>query len=104
MASVNFRKLPVAVSTPRQTAEAVNQLLDGKINAVGTVTLNTSTTTTSVSDRRCGAESVIVLMPTTANAAAESLYVNARSKQQFTITHANNSQADRTYAYAILGG
>lgn len=102
--SINFRKLPAMGSTPRQTAEIVNQILDGKINAVGVVTLASSTTTTSVSDRRCGAESVILLMPTTANAAAENPYVNARSKQSFTITHANNGQTDRTYAYAILGG
>jgi hypothetical protein len=44
-------------------------------------------------------------MPTTANAAAEigngTIYVSSRGKQTATITHANNSQTDRTFAYAL---
>ena len=46
-------------------------------------------------------------MPTTANASAEvgagTIYVSARAKQTFTLTHANNGQTDRTYKYAIIG-
>jgi hypothetical protein len=46
-------------------------------------------------------------MPTTANAAAEigngTLYVSSRDKQQFTITHASNTQSDRTFGYVVQG-
>jgi hypothetical protein len=54
-----------------------------------------------------GSESVIVFTPTTANAAAEqgggTMYLSARAKQSFTITHANNSQTDRTFIYIVIG-
>jgi hypothetical protein len=47
------------------------------------------------------------LMPTTANAAAEigagTAYISARTKRSFTITHANNSQSDRTFGYVVIG-
>ena len=46
-------------------------------------------------------------MPTTANASAEqgagTMFVGPRAKQSFTITHANNAQTDRTFAYSVLG-
>jgi hypothetical protein len=44
-------------------------------------------------------------MPTTANAAAEmdGMFVSSRGKQTFTITHANNSQSDRTFKYVVIG-
>jgi hypothetical protein len=50
---------------------------------------------------------VIVFTPTTANAAAEqgggTMYLSARAKQGFTLTHANNSQTDRTFLYIVIG-
>jgi hypothetical protein len=43
----------------------------------------------------------------TANAAAEvgngTIYVSAVTNGSFTLTHANNSQVDRTFRYAISG-
>jgi len=46
-------------------------------------------------------------MPMTANAAAEfgngTLYVAARVKGAFTLAHANNAQADRTFGYVLIG-
>lgn len=91
----------------RILAQAVRNILDGKINATGTVTLTASSATTTLSDRRIGPDSVILFMPTTANAAAEvgagGLYVSARTDESATITHANNAQTDRTFGYAVLG-
>lgn len=90
-----------------QIVFTTNQLLDGHSNNVGTVTLTASVATTVVDDRRTGVNSVILFMPTTANAAAEvgagTMYISARGKQTFTITHANNAQTDRTFAYAAFG-
>jgi hypothetical protein len=92
----------------RLLANAVNAVIDGKINAVGSVTLTASAASTVVSDLRAGATSVVLFMPTTANAAAEAaaggFYVSAQGKQTFTITHANNAQTDRTFRYVVLGG
>ena len=101
-----FRTLPVNGSDdPREVARVIRNLVDGKVNSTGTVTLTASTTTTTVSDQRAGGDSVILLMPRTANAAtaASTTYVSARAKQSFTLTHANNAQTDRTCGYAILG-
>lgn len=101
-----FQTLPVeGTSDARQVALVVRNAMDGKINATGTVTLTASSATTVVTDNRAGGDSVVLFMPTTANAAAEvpTMYVSARAKQSFTITHANNAQTDRTFSYVILG-
>ena len=91
----------------REVATIVNNILDGKINSTGTVTLTASAATTVVTEDRTGATSVILFMPTTANAAAEQaaggMFVSSRGKQTFTITHANNSQADRVFDYIVIG-
>jgi len=107
MTDFNYVKLPAAGADPRQTAQAVNLLIDGKFNSTGTVTLTASADSTAVTDYRAGPDSVIVFTPTTANAAAEqgggTMYLSARAKQGFTITHANNSQTDRTFLYIVIG-
>lgn len=104
MAVNQFRSLPV-VHGARDVFEVVNSLRDGKVNSTGSVTLTASSATTTVADLRAGQDSVILFMPTTANAAAAvgGLYVSARGKQSFTLTHANNAQTDRTFAYVVLG-
>lgn len=107
MTDFNYVKLPAAGADPRQTAQAVNLLIDGKLNSTGTVTLTASAASTAVTDYRAGPDSVIVFTPTTANAAAEqgggTMYLSARAKQGFTLTHANNSQTDRTFLYLVIG-
>ena len=107
MTEINFVKLPASGGSPRETANVVNLLVDGKINAAGEVTLAASTASTTVTDYRVGSESVVVFTPTAANAAAEqgagTMYLSARSKQSFTITHANNAQTDRTFIYLVIG-
>ena len=83
------------------------QLRDGKINATGSVTLTASAASTAVTDARVGGNSMVLFMPSTANAAAEqgagTMYVSSVGKQTFTITHANNGQTDRTFSYAVFG-
>lgn len=107
MAVTNFRRLSPLANDAREVATIVNNILDGKINATGTVTLTASAASTAVTEDRAGATSVILFMPTTANAAAEQaaggMYVSSRGKQTFTITHANNAQTDRTYDYIVIG-
>lgn len=93
----------------RQHAHVINNIMRGKVNATGTVTLTANAATTTVTDFRATPECVILLMPTTANASAEqgagTIYISSRSASdnQFVITHANNAQTDRTFDYVILG-
>lgn len=107
MADANFRRLPSAATNPREISQVVNGVLDGKLNSTGSFTCTASAASTSVTDYRAGLDSVILLMPTTANAAAEigagTIYISARNKQSFTVTHANNAQTDRSYGYVIIG-
>lgn len=92
---------------PKKVILSLQQLAAGRSNAVGSVTLTASATTTTVTDNNCAAGSVPILIPTTAHASAEvgagTIYISAVANRSFTVTHANNSQADRTYLYAILG-
>jgi hypothetical protein len=100
-----YRTVPPSGDTPRNTAFVIRQNKEGKTNNTGTVTLADGSSTTTVTDRRAGADSVITFMPTTANAASDlpNLYVSSRSDGQFELTHTNNSQQDRTYGYVITG-
>lgn len=87
--------------------QAIRELFAGRSNAVGTVTLTAGAASTSVSAINCGASSRVFLMPTTAHASAEfgngTIYVSAVAAGQFTLTHANNAQADRTFFWVVLG-
>ena len=107
MADANFRRLPTEAANPREVSQVVNSILDGKLNSTGSFTCTASAATTSVTDFRAGEDSVILLMPTTANAASEqgagTIFVSTRAKQSFTVTHANNAQTDRTCDYVIIG-
>ena len=107
MADANFRRLPPEATNGREISQVVNNILDGKLNSTGSVTLTASAASTAVTDYRAGYDSVVLFMPTTANAAAEQaaggFYVSSRGKQTFTITHANNTQTDRTFDYIVIG-
>lgn len=91
----------------RAVAEVVNRLLSGKMNVTLSVTLTASAASTTVIDARVGVFSALPYNPVTAHAAAEiaagGFYVSAQQNGQFTLTHANNAQADRTFTFAILG-
>ena len=96
---------PNSAEHRRLLAQAIELLYDGKINALGDVTLAVSSATTTLSDSRIGPDSFIGFMPTTSNAAGalSGLYVSSRGKQTATLTHANNSQSDKTFRYVVLG-
>lgn len=86
----------------RELATAINQLIIGRINSVGTLTIANATTSTVVTDPNAHVGSVPLLTPTNAAAAAISPYVTARSLNSFTLTHANPG-APATFLYALLG-
>lgn len=87
--------------------QAIRQLMQGRNNATGEVTLAASATTTTVAAPNCSSESEVFLQALTAHAAAEvgngTIYVSTIANGSFTITHASNSQTDRTYSWVALG-
>jgi hypothetical protein len=69
-----FRSLPAFGGDQRAVAEVVRGIMDGKTNNTGTITLATGgATSTTLTDRRIGPDSVIVFAP--ASSAANSDYV-----------------------------
>lgn len=92
-------------ATGREIAQRVNRILQGKLNAVTSLTLTANDTTTTLTDVRIGAATWIGLMPTTANAAAAlgTTYVSARDTGTATITHANDASTDKTFDVLLIG-
>lgn len=84
-----YRRLPNPGGTPREVAEVVNNLVEGKINSTGTVTLATGgATTTTLIDRRIGPDSVILFMPVSVAAAAANFYPYGTFEERADITFA----------------
>jgi hypothetical protein len=89
----------------REIGERIGRLLQGKFNAVTTLTLTANAASTTLTDKRIGGATWIGLMPLTANAAAAlaTTWVSARANGSATITHANNAQVDKTYDVLLIG-
>lgn len=93
----------------RKVSEVVNRSLSGKLNAVTEVTLDSSAGSTTLSDPRLTINSFVAFDPLTENAATElaagTLYVASAGRRngEFTLTHANSSQTDRSYKILIVG-
>lgn len=67
-----FRRLPVFGADQRNVAEIVNNIMDGKTNNTGTITLATgNATSTTLYDARISIESKIVLIPFSSAAFAD---------------------------------
>jgi hypothetical protein len=99
--------LPFREEALRRIAQAVNGLLQGKSNNVGTVTCTPGATSTVVTDSRIGANSTMPLDARSASAAAElgagTAWWSSQGKGTATLTHANAVSADRIFRFAIIG-
>ncbi len=104
--------MPAYVLAPEETNQrkintAINQLAQGRSNAVGRVTLAANAGATTVQAENCGATSVVLLSALTAHAAAElgngTIFVSAVAAGAFTLAHANNAETDRVFGYVCLG-
>lgn len=70
---MTFRVLPYQGGTPREISEIVNNIMNGKTNNTGTVTLATGNAlTTTLYDERISPETKIILIPFSAAAFADS--------------------------------
>jgi hypothetical protein len=81
--------------------------MQGNLNIAGTtpLTLTASATTTVLNDPRIGGTTVVLLQPTTANAAASlaTTWFSPPGKGTVVINHTNNAQVDRTFQYIMAG-
>jgi hypothetical protein len=99
---MSYLNLPVNGGTPREISNVVNNILNGKINSTGNVTLTNSSATTTLYDARIGDDSVILFMPTTSDASTENIHVTGRQKGQATLNHAS-ATTTRSFGYIVFG-
>lgn len=109
----NFPSVPVTGVSWREwltrVATTLNEVLRGRLNVTGTLTLTANAASSTLTDDRISINSAIILVPATANAAAElgngTLFISETNRVNGSIilTHANNAQADRTYRFVIIG-
>lgn len=84
-----------------RVAKVVNNLLIGKLNNTGTAVLNGGAASITISDARCGPDSVIALMGTGATPVGH-WSVQTRTNGSFTVTRTSTT-GTCTIAYTLLG-
>jgi hypothetical protein len=89
----------------RRLREALNLVIQGKLNCTANLTLNKDAVSTTVSDVRAGPNSTILPMPTSATGASafNTWWVSTRETGRFVISHVSTSTSDATATYAIFG-
>jgi hypothetical protein len=91
-----YRKLPQIGGTPREVAEVVNNIIEGKSNNTGEITLATgNATTTTIYNERIGYNSIILLTPISTAAGSDTVPYGAFQDTT------NQTAASTTAAYAI---
>ena len=93
---IQFQTLPVFGSDPRQVAEVVRGVMNGKTNNTGEITLATgNATSTTLYDDRIGFDSLIFFVPLSAAAEADSAPYGAFQDTT------DQTAANTTTAYAV---
>ncbi len=93
----------------RKVALITNNILKGKLNNTGSVTFVNGGAggfaSTTVSDARCGINSVVFFMATTADGAAalNTWRISTITDGSFVVTHVSTSTASASAKYAIFG-
>ena len=85
----------------------INELVDGRSNNVGTITLNVApATTTTVFFPTVSLSSLITLTPLTAHTAAalSNVFIQSQLNGSFIIGHAASALTDITFAFSAVGG
>lgn len=83
---------------------ALNNILLGKLNCTGSVTLTANATSTTLTDTRIGGSSVILFTPTTDDARTSGApKVSAKADGSATLGHTSDASTTRTYDYAVIG-
>lgn len=89
--------------------QVVYELVTGRANNVTPdISLTPNSTLTIVTFTNCSIDCAPVAVPRTAHAAAEigngTMFISSIRNGSFTVTHANNAQADRTFRFTCVGG
>jgi hypothetical protein len=88
--------------TPREVAEVVNNLVEGKLNSTGEFTLPSGTTELTITDQRASATSIILLIAIGSDGTHNHPWIKSRSNGSFVVGSGNNGQ-DHDFGYVIIG-
>ena len=105
----NLRNPQALLNWLRTNSDAATAHRHGKMDVTKEFTLTAGAATSTLSDYRLSPQSCVLFDPQTANAATElyggtmyALTAN-RGDGAWTIAHANNANADRTFTVLIIG-
>lgn len=109
----NFNTFPKAPQNARldeaflkNVVKSLNLAIDGKLNCTGEFTCTANAGSTTIKNILCTENSMVLISPTTANAATEfgagSIYI-VSAAGQFQVFHVNSATTARTFRYAIIG-
>lgn len=95
-------------TNPAKIAQSIRDLYAGRNNCFGEFTLDADPATeTEITAPNCQEQSVPLLTPMTADAAAEwasgDMYISSVGQGTFTVTHSVNASTDRTFRFVTLG-
>ena len=96
---MRLKRFRTDYATPQQVGRDLSDILNEEPTTA--ITLSTGTVSTVISNRFVGTGSVIAMMPTSSDAAAENYYITTTAGS-FTITHSSGSST-RTFTYFVYG-
>ena len=99
-----YRKLAWTGGNPREVAEIVNNLVEGKSNNTGDFSTTAQTTSTTIYNERIGYNSVILFTPMNDKAASEmaKLYIGSLHQGYAVINHDSNAHVCN-FKYIVVG-
>jgi hypothetical protein len=102
MARTSRYSLPSETPAPQEAGNALREIMLGRLNVAGEVTLLAGTTTTQFTDFHVTASTVAILVPRSADAAAIVPWQDANTKGVINLGHAAPG-ADVEYFYTLIG-
>ena len=106
MASKGILWLATQETNQERQNKVIQQLMEGRTNATGTLTLSGGGATfTSVTARTAGRDTSIFLFPQTATATSASAFVPSTDvvAGAFTVHHSSSTSTDRIFYFVALG-
>ncbi len=104
--TIAFKGLPTKESTNSydEIRTLSNNLLQGKMNVTGSVSITANTTQTTVTDWNVGEDSFISFIGLDENSLTSDLYIKSKDvlNNSFTIGH-DSSEESRSYLYIVIG-
>lgn len=98
------RKLQPHEKDMYAVVSTTNELVDGRSNNTGQVTLNPGATTTAVTFANASLNSTIVLSPLNPDAATVQWYIYSKANGSFVVGHPSSALTNQDFDFSCVGG